>query len=100
MCKFFLLILCITLTDRPSPTRSALLPEEARQGGSHGDSGVSYGVQNSVSSYLSLAGAPEKKQHSWKRRRGRSVYVLQQTHRETLRNRLVEEEESYEELPH
>ncbi|KAL2102012.1 hypothetical protein ACEWY4_003773 [Coilia grayii] len=72
---------------------SVLLQDEA--GAERRDSVVSYGVQNSVSAYLSLAGAQERKRHSWKRRRGRSVYVLQQSH---LRNRLAEEEESYENL--
>ena len=58
---------------------------------------LSYGVQSSVSSYLSLAaGTQETKRYSWKRRRGRSVYVLQQSH---LRNRLAVEEDSYESVP-
>ncbi|XP_062387471.1 src-like-adapter isoform X2 [Sardina pilchardus] len=77
---------------------SELLQDEAdpgRRRGSEPDSRVSYGVQSSVSSYLSLAGAQETKRHSWKRRRGRSVYVLQQSH---LRSRLAVEEDSYESL--
>ncbi|XP_031429812.1 src-like-adapter [Clupea harengus] len=77
---------------------SELLQDEARAASpGEPDSMLSYGVQSSVSSYLSLAaGAQETKRYSWKRRRGRSVYVLQQSH---LRNRLAVEEDSYESVP-
>lgn len=78
---------------------SELLRNEASHGcrGGEPDSRLSYGVQNSVSSYLSLAGTQveSKRCTSWKRRRGRSVYVLQQSH---LRSRLAEEEDGYESL--
>ncbi|XP_036439580.1 src-like-adapter [Colossoma macropomum] len=58
------------------------------------DSGISFGVQNSVSTYLSLAGVQERRKHSWKRKKWRSIYMpsSQQVHS------TVREEESYEEV--
>ncbi|XP_072535586.1 src-like-adapter [Salminus brasiliensis] len=56
------------------------------------DSGISYGVQNSVSTYISLAGIQEKRKPSWKRKKWRSIYLpfSQQI------NSTATEEESYQ----
>ncbi|KAM9488891.1 src-like-adapter [Clarias gariepinus] len=37
---------------------------------------ISAGVKESVSAYLSLAGVEEKKRHSWKKKKWRSIYAL------------------------
>ncbi|CAM4701983.1 unnamed protein product [Leuciscus chuanchicus] len=60
-------------------------------------SAVSYGVQNSVSSYLSLLGEqekPEKKKFSLKKKRWRSVYTLPNHQLENL----ATVEDNYEEV--
>ncbi|KAL7874232.1 hypothetical protein SRHO_G00052020 [Serrasalmus rhombeus] len=58
------------------------------------DSAMSFGVENSVLTYLSLAGVQETRKHSWKRKKWRSIYMpsSQQVHS------TVREEESYEEV--
>ncbi|KAI4893274.1 hypothetical protein NFI96_019670, partial [Prochilodus magdalenae] len=58
------------------------------------DSGISFGVQTSVSTYLSLAGVQERRRPSWKRKKWRSIYMpsSQQVHSTAT------EEESYQEI--
>ncbi|XP_028843684.1 src-like-adapter [Denticeps clupeoides] len=56
---------------------------------------ISYGVQSSLSSYMSLAGMKEDKGHSWRKRRGRSVYIMTaQQHNQ----RPAIEEDAYEDV--
>lgn len=57
------------------------------------ESEFSSGVQDSVSSYLFLAGVEEKKRHSWKRKKWRSIYTFQ-SHRY---NAVTEEDDQEEE---
>ncbi|MCJ8728669.1 hypothetical protein PDJAM_G00007160 [Pangasius djambal] len=57
------------------------------------ESYISAGVQDSVSSYLSLAGVEEKKRHSWKRKKWRSVYAFPRQQKYSM----VTEEEDHEE---
>lgn len=58
------------------------------------ESYISAGVQDSVSSYLSLAGVEEKKRHSWKRKKWRSVYSFQ---RPKMYSMVTEDEDNVEE---
>ncbi|KAG9276631.1 src-like-adapter [Astyanax mexicanus] len=55
----------------------------------HRDSGISFGVQNSVSTYLSLAGVQEKRKPSWKRKKWRSIYMPSS---QQVNNTAIEEE--------
>lgn len=57
------------------------------------DTYISAGVQDSVSSYLSLAGVEEKKRHSSKRKKWRSVHTFQRQQKYSM----VTEEENHEE---
>ncbi|XP_076846656.1 src-like-adapter isoform X4 [Brachyhypopomus gauderio] len=58
------------------------------------DSSISYGVQESVSSYLSVAGADHRRKPSWKQKKWRSMYI--QPMRQ-LRS-MAMEDEGYEEV--
>lgn len=55
---------------------------------------ISAGVQDSVSSYLSLAGVEEKKRQSWRRNKWRSVYTFQ---RQQTYSMVIEEDDQDEE---
>lgn len=56
---------------------------------------ISAGVQESVLSYLSLAGVEEKKSHSWNRKKWRSVYSFKT---QQMYSRVTEEEDQEEDF--
>lgn len=58
------------------------------------ESYISVGVLDSVSSYLSLAEVKEKKRHSCRRKKWRSIYSFS---RQEVYNTLTEEEDHEEE---
>ncbi|XP_066538669.1 src-like-adapter [Hoplias malabaricus] len=74
--------------------RAELMEQNASSFSTLRDSGISFGVQDSVSSYLSLAGVQDKRKQSWKRKKWRSIYMpfSQQAHS------MPTEEERYEEV--
>ncbi|XP_052003144.1 src-like-adapter [Xyrauchen texanus] len=83
--------------DWKAVNSSELMYQSTSPSSANQDTALSYGVQNSVSSYMSLIGEqekPERKKFSFKKKRWRSVYMLPDHRLDSL----VTEEDSYEEV--